>query len=283
MANVDVEVRESAQVIALMDCPSFLSKYQFLQKNVASRSTRELYEIYPREKGSFLSSKYNRRGINFDKIGLGDFRHFLLHMGPKPNPTDSLDRIDNAKGYVIGNLRWASKLEQSQNRRITRWIEWNGSRYSRRQFARLISIPHARLRQQIHRGWSLAKIVEGAAVSQNPLRDWRFDTSNGSELERLYRKAGAFGQPRIDFLLDYLRRQLKGEKRLDAASRLRHLHLRYERKRQELVVATEGLEMAKTDALLAAMDVDPSQAKEDHQQNIVQSIANPKKVFVYID
>ncbi|ASE53766.1 hypothetical protein ABHO71_003698 [Stenotrophomonas maltophilia] len=283
MANVDVEMRESTQVIALMDCPSFLSKYQVLQKDVVSRSTQDLYEIYPREKGSFLSSKYNRRGINFDRVRLGNFRHFLLHMGPKPNPTDSLDRIDNAKGYEVGNLRWASKLEQSQNRRITRWIEWNGSRYSRRQFARLISIPHARLRQQIHRGWTLAKIVECAAMSQNPLRDWRFDTSNGPELERLYRKAGAFGQPRIDFLLEYLRRQLKGEKRLDAASRLRHLHRRYERKRQELVAATDGLEMAKTDALLAAMDADANQAEEDHEQDTVQSIAKAKKIFIYID
>ena len=34
----------------------------------------------------------------------------------------SLDRIDNTIGYVPGNLRWATRLEQQRNRR-TGWIK----------------------------------------------------------------------------------------------------------------------------------------------------------------
>lgn len=44
------------------------------------------------------------------------FEAFLLSLGPKPTPAHSLDRIKTHLGYEPGNLRWADKAQQAQNR-----------------------------------------------------------------------------------------------------------------------------------------------------------------------
>jgi hypothetical protein len=46
-----------------------------------------------------------------------DFWVFVEDMGEKPSPMHTLDRIDNDKGYSKDNCRWATKLEQTENRR----------------------------------------------------------------------------------------------------------------------------------------------------------------------
>ena len=59
---------------------------------------------------------YGGRGIEFRFFS---FQQFLAHIGPKPDPALSLDRIDNDGHYEVGNVRWATKREQVRNRRKT--------------------------------------------------------------------------------------------------------------------------------------------------------------------
>lgn len=69
------------------------------------------------------SSNYPRwgaRGIKVYEPWVHDFQAFYTYLGPKPSPQHSLDRFPNPDGnYEPGNVRWASKTEQSQNRRPT--------------------------------------------------------------------------------------------------------------------------------------------------------------------
>ena len=62
--------------------------------------------------------EYGGRGITFFEGWKNDFDAFLRHIGPKPTPQHSLDRIDNERGYEPGNVRWATKTEQINNRRV---------------------------------------------------------------------------------------------------------------------------------------------------------------------
>jgi hypothetical protein len=56
---------------------------------------------------------YGGRGIRM----LLTFDEFVAELGEKPTPEHSVDRIDNDKGYEKGNLRWATRKEQNNNRR----------------------------------------------------------------------------------------------------------------------------------------------------------------------
>jgi hypothetical protein len=51
---------------------------------------------------------------------------FLEDVGERPSAEHTLDRIDNAKGYEPGNVRWATRSEQQNNRRDNIMVEFEG-------------------------------------------------------------------------------------------------------------------------------------------------------------
>ena len=85
------------------------------------------------------------------------FEHYVLNMiGERPGRRYSLDRIDNNKGYVPGNLRWATSDEQSRNRRNTKFYEFDGERRPLSEWARLAGIGLGTLKSRIYTyGWPL--------------------------------------------------------------------------------------------------------------------------------
>lgn len=56
--------------------------------------------------------RYGGRGILFL---FSSFEEFIGHIGPKPKGL-TLDRIDNDGHYEAGNVRWATREQQNENK-----------------------------------------------------------------------------------------------------------------------------------------------------------------------
>lgn len=73
----------------------------------------------------------------------------------KKDPTISIDRIDNEKGYSKENCRWVNQQEQMNNQSRNRIIEYNGKKQTLAQWSREYGLNPKTLHQRLDNGLSI--------------------------------------------------------------------------------------------------------------------------------
>jgi hypothetical protein len=104
---------------------------------------------------------YKARGINVCERWLS-FENFLADMGERPSAAHTLDRYPKNDGnYEPGNCRWATKIEQANNRYTNIIFVYRGQSYTLANLARETGVSKDVLRKRLCRSGG-AWTVEGA-------------------------------------------------------------------------------------------------------------------------
>ena len=102
---------------------------------------------------------YGERGITICAEWRDNFAAFLAHVGRRPTPAHSIDRIDVERGYEPGNVRWATAKEQADNRRNNVYLTLHGVTRRIMEWAELTGLSLETLHSRRRLGWSDEQVL----------------------------------------------------------------------------------------------------------------------------
>jgi hypothetical protein len=108
--------------------------------------------------------RYGGKGVTVceEWHDINKFAEWAESSGYAPGLT--IDRIDSSKGYSPNNCRWATKKQQSNNRKNTIFYTYKGETKALTDWASIFGINRYTLYDRIEkRGWSVEKALETPA------------------------------------------------------------------------------------------------------------------------
>lgn len=133
-------------------------------------SPMELRKKYPFEANSHRAMLQRRKkGAKVAEVFLA-FKGFLRHVGPRPEPGYTIDRLDNSDPeYAPGKVAWRSKLEQTRNRSNSVYlVDSDGTRRTIAEWAAITGHSRHTLYSRRRRGMSDVAVIHGAEAVAAP-------------------------------------------------------------------------------------------------------------------
>ena len=101
---------------------------------------------------------YGGRGITVCKRWL-KFENFLADMGLRPTPQHTIERKNNAGNYTPSNCRWATRIEQANNKRNNHLLTAFDRTMTYAQWARETGLDQSLIRYRHKRGLPVERIL----------------------------------------------------------------------------------------------------------------------------
>jgi len=112
------------------------------------RSMRERCRLRPHP-------RYGGRGIDVCDRWFNSFADFIADMGTRPTPKHTLERINGEGHYEPSNCKWATWIEQNNNKTGIRKVTINGEADTIANWCRRLGINRDTVSNRIHNlGWS---------------------------------------------------------------------------------------------------------------------------------
>jgi len=140
---------------------------EIMQKRYAHshhKSNTAIYRIWTlmlqrcENKNNPAYTRYGGRGIRVSR-SWHSFVNFYRDMGEKPKGM-TLDRIDNNLGYNKRNCRWATSLEQANNKRNNHLVHYAGQCRTLTEWSRKTGIKQETIRRRLKCGWSVERALD---------------------------------------------------------------------------------------------------------------------------
>jgi hypothetical protein len=105
----------------------------------------------------------------------GGFQLFIADMGRRPSAKHSIERINNSKGYEPGNVRWATSIEQANNKSTNRVVTYRHRRMTVAEAVRLAGslVQRETAICRLNNGWSISEAVETPPLYRRDPLTWR--------------------------------------------------------------------------------------------------------------
>lgn len=129
-----------------------------------NKATKE-YSTWSGMKGRCLNKKdtryfdYGGRGISICREWIDSFESFLSDMGVAPSADHQIDRIDNNGNYEPDNCKWASRTENSNNKRNNYNLTINGETKTLANWEKFSGINQSTIKRRVTREWSSDKLL----------------------------------------------------------------------------------------------------------------------------
>lgn len=117
-------------------------------------------------------SFYGQRGIknkwsSFEEFKNDMFVSYKVHVTKFGEKDTTLERIDSSGDYCKYNCKWATRLEQSRNRKSARIETYKGESLPLWRFEEKYKLRNGILRSRLFKGFSIKEAIEKPVIKRN--------------------------------------------------------------------------------------------------------------------